>query len=72
MTSDQKQDREANQFAMCLLMPKHFILKEVKHFGGIENIGDDEIKTLAEKFQVSISAMAIRLQSIYSQTKGRR
>jgi len=63
---DETLEREANYFAMCLLMPRKLLIQEVEKMGGISLVDDDEIKTLAKMFKVSIPAMALRLGEIYS------
>ena len=56
------QEREANLFAMCLLMPEDFVWKEVKRMGGNFDIEDGRsIKKLADKFKVSVPVMTLRL-----------
>jgi len=57
--STEWQEWEANEFAACLLMPEHLIEAEMKKIQ-IDYSGD-WIESLAEKFNVSISAMTIRM-----------
>jgi hypothetical protein len=58
----EQQEREANLFAMCLLMPEDFVWKEIKRMGGNFDIEDGRsIKQLAEKFKVSVPVMTLRL-----------
>lgn len=57
-TSDK--EIEANHFAAHLLMPDHFLARDLRgrHF----DIQDDGlVKTLADKYRVSVQAMALRL-----------
>jgi len=49
-------EKEANQFASELLMPKDFILKDITEKNGRINIKD-----LAKRYEVSEQAMSIRL-----------
>jgi len=58
------EDREANYFAMCLLMPESFVRDEVAKLGGIDLSEDKPLKTLAAKFHVSQGMMAIRLAQL--------
>ena len=53
MGVDIQEEKEANYFAMCLLMPEELVRKEVKRMGGNIDIGDDKtMKKLADKFGV--------------------
>ena len=56
------EEREANYFAMCLLMPEKFVREEIAKMGGSIDLADDkQIRILANKFQVSIAMMTVRL-----------
>lgn len=57
---------DANKFAAELLMPTHLVEKAAAKYskGGIVDAGVDLLVELAEKFNVSTTAMAIRLQSV--------
>lgn len=55
------EDREANYFAMCLLMPEAFVRREVAALGGVDLSDDKVLRALARKFQVSLGMMALRL-----------
>ncbi len=55
------EDREANYFAMCLLMPEKFVREDIKAMGGIDLTEDKPIRALAQKYQVSIAMMTLRL-----------
>lgn len=57
---------EANKFAAELLMPRDFLLNEIKSRGIEDLIDTDEdiVKELAEKFRVSTTAMAIKIQTL--------
>lgn len=58
------EESEANQFAMCLLMPEEFVRAEVAKMGGISLTNDRKIKALADKFKVPASSMALRLEQL--------
>lgn len=59
-------DREANYFAMCLLMPEQFVRKEVAAMGGRFDMADDnQLKILAKRFEVGVGMMTLRLSQIY-------
>ena len=58
-------EREANIFAMELLMPKHFLENEEMLQRDVLDIEESEIvKRLAEKYQVSAQLMFMRLYSL--------
>ncbi len=52
-------EREANQFAMELLMPTAFLLKDLRR--GVDIESADDIHKLAKKYGVSDALMAIRI-----------
>ncbi len=58
MTSPQI-EREANLFAMLLLMPKEFIKKDIETEWDI--FDDKIIKILADKYQVPVTALVVRI-----------
>ncbi len=61
----EEMDREANYFAMCLLVPTGLLKEEISKLGGhIELSDDDQLKALARKFGVSMMVMAIRLMDV--------
>lgn len=61
--SDQWQEWEANEFAACLLMPQNLLEEEFKKLE-VDYEDDSWIKKLADDFQVSLSAMSIRLSRL--------
>lgn len=65
MKANEEEEREANQFAMALLMPENLIRKELKRLGGIDLADPRATKELARKFQVSETLLAIRLGQIF-------
>lgn len=54
---------EANYFAMCLLMPSHLVKQEVAKVK-LDLTNDDALKSLAKTFDVSMTAMALRLSQL--------
>ncbi|MDB5199165.1 MAG: IrrE N-terminal-like domain [Chitinophagaceae bacterium] len=56
-------EKEANLFAMLLLMPSKFIKEDLKD--GITIADDKRIKELAKKYDVSITAMALRISYFF-------
>lgn len=67
--AEQEADQEANQFAMALLMPEEWVRKEVRKIGPIDLCDDQKLKALANKFQVPLTLMAIRIGQIYKPCK---
>jgi len=59
MSRDEQMEREANEFAMHLLVPDKFLAKENLDF----DLADDEgLAKLAKKYQVSMGVMMIRIE----------
>lgn len=56
-------EQEANMFASALLMPSNLLRKHVER-ANLDLASDDAIKQLAEKFDVSTTAMAIRISGL--------
>lgn len=54
-------EAEANAFAMELLMPSEFLLRDLKQMGGIDLADDEQVAKLAKKYRVAVSLMAIRI-----------
>ena len=65
--ADLDREKEANYFARCLLMPREFVLADLKAQGGVDLCEDSQVKKLAVKYGVSVSLMALR---IYEVTNG--
>tara|TARA_R110002020_G_scaffold31481_2_gene98089 strand:+ start:2171 stop:2689 length:519 start_codon:yes stop_codon:yes gene_type:complete len=61
--SSNQVEREANAFAAALLMPKELIIKAIK-VNNWQTIDDDEILSLAKKFNVSGVSMTYRLVNL--------
>ena len=57
----EEMDAEANQFALALLMPAEMVRREVAKMKGFDICENSDIKKLADKFRVPVTAMAIRL-----------
>ena len=57
----EEMDHEANYFAMCLLLPKDLVLKEVKQ---LDLCDDDGLKRISRKFGVSLTLMVLRLRDL--------
>lgn len=64
--SGEWQEWEANEFAACILMPEDLVKKEMKKIQIDYDDNDDNswIEQLAEKFDVSVSAMSIRISRL--------
>lgn len=54
-------DKEANIFAMELLMPRDWLLADLKELGSIDIESDPNIKRLAKRYQVSEQIMIMRI-----------
>lgn len=65
--STEWQEWEANEFAACILMPEHLVREELEKIQ-IDYSDNDKgvswIQTLAKKFDVSVSAMSIRISKL--------
>jgi Zn-dependent peptidase ImmA (M78 family) len=55
------EEMEANFFAAELLMPSAFVMRNA---GRLHNLGEDDIRQLARRYQVSQRAMEIRLANL--------
>lgn len=58
--NNKKMEREANLFAMLLLMPKQLLIKEIKAMN-LDLSSDEGLIMLAKKFDVPLTAMAVRI-----------
>ena len=70
MTEARKiKEREANLFAMLLLMPEKHLREDLKEVGEIDLLGslesDVKIAKLAEKYKVTSVMMTMRLVILY-------
>ncbi len=57
---------QANMFAAALLMPKAFLEKDYKEISKTGLLEEEDLKFLADKYQVSEDAMKIRLINLQS------
>lgn len=57
-------ETEANAFAMALLMPRKFLLADIRQMGGVDITDDVQVAKLAKKYKVSVSLMAVRIGQI--------
>ncbi|MFT3909761.1 MAG: ImmA/IrrE family metallo-endopeptidase [Ferruginibacter sp.] len=65
--SNDWQEWEANEFAACILMPEHLVREEMKNIQidyADDESGNTWIKKLADIFEVSVSAMSIRISKL--------
>ena len=58
------EEREANEFAAELLMPKAFIQEDMKAFSDKDLMYDEDLTELAKKYKVSVQALTFRLQNL--------
>jgi Zn-dependent peptidase ImmA (M78 family) len=61
---DLQQEREANAFALCLLMPKDMFLKAWCEIRLTERDEEKQIIHLAKLFQVPLSTVPIRISML--------
>lgn len=57
-------EREANLFAMCLLMPEKLVSEYVKKNGGADLCDDEWLKRFAKTFGVSMTLASVRLRDL--------
>lgn len=62
--TEAEQEREANQFAICLLMPAHFIAHDLFGHPPLDLCEDKRIKWLAKRYGVSEQMMTARLKEL--------
>jgi len=55
------EEKEANLFAAELLMPQHFLARDVEEIGTIDLMDEAVLQELASKYGVSTQAMTFRL-----------
>ena len=63
MLSDMEMDTEANRFAIELLMPAAWVKKDLENME-FDLCEDKQLKSLAKRYGVSMTAMALRLKSL--------
>lgn len=61
MASNPQMEHEANLFAMELLMPFDFVVKDMK---GLDLTDDQEIERLANRYRVPRGVMAMRIADV--------
>ena len=61
MATSDIDEREANLFAMELLMPCAFLLADIKKMGGVGIDDDAAMKKMANRYKVSVTVMAFRI-----------
>jgi Zn-dependent peptidase ImmA (M78 family) len=62
---DSNIEREANLFAMALLMPEKWVRADVKKMGGVDIADGAEIEKLAKKYKVDATLMTMRIAQLY-------
>lgn len=60
------EEAEANHFAMCLLMPRDWVRRDIQTMGGIDPMDAKAIKKLADRYGVAPSLMAVRIGQVMS------
>lgn len=61
---DEEREREANIFAICLLMPKQMVDDWVKAHGPFDMSDDDSLKRCAKDFGVPLWVASLRLADL--------
>ena len=58
-------EMEANSYAACLLMPREFLLRDLRlSFYGEPDLSEEQIVSLARKYKVSATALRYRLVNL--------
>lgn len=57
-------EAEANAFALCLLIPKELLEREIDKLGGLDLGSDKDMESLCKTFGVSTTAMAVRMNML--------
>lgn len=65
MSNDRELEKEANVFAACLLIPKKFILEDLRN--GIDLADGTQWKNLLKKYGVTSETMTLRLSHLKHQ-----
>ncbi len=56
---------EANAFAACLLMPREFLLRDLRiNFNGDLDLSEDHLAAIAKRYRVSTTALNYRLTNL--------
>ena len=64
---DEEKEKEANLFAMCLLMPEEMVKHYLALHGTFDLMGTDDNKRLvkmAQDFEVEVPVLVLRLQQL--------
>lgn len=64
MATTDIEEREANLFAMELLMPRAWLLADIEKMGGVDLEDDTAMTNLAKRYKVSVTVMALRIGSL--------
>lgn len=62
---NEQQEREANQFAMELMIPMEWLRRELRAYRKMDLLDDSVVKDLAKKFRVPVALMGMRLGELY-------
>ena len=58
-------EKEANIFALCILMPREMIIEDLRK--GLDLGSDDDLKMLCEKYGVTSTALTARISLLKRQ-----
>lgn len=63
-TGQNEEEMEANRFAAELLMPEQFLATDIAAMGAVHADDSHAVEILADKYEVSVQAMTIRLSAL--------
>lgn len=67
--TDHIMEKEANEFAMRLLVPTEFLLKDME--AGIDLTDDRAVERMAHRYRVPVAVMVLRIQQVSKEHKKR-
>lgn len=72
MTWEEEKEAEANIFAMELLVPTSFLLRDLAGNFAIDPTGDERVKALAKRYGVTVELMMIRIADVSRAKRSRK
>jgi Zn-dependent peptidase ImmA (M78 family) len=73
VTNDEPvEHREANAFAMALLMPADWLRREVAEMGGFDPTDETAARKMAQRYGVSPIMLAFRIGMLFGQKVGKQ
>jgi Zn-dependent peptidase ImmA (M78 family) len=71
VSDDPIEHREANAFALALLLPADWIRQDVRAAGGYDPVDEKATNELARRYGVSPTLMAFRIGMLFGQSIGK-